>query len=133
MTRPEQDMNLELYITREEVGARPGAAVHRGLAPDGIQSSTALLEQAAFTYKTITEMDHVDKFVDDQAAIVKFEKMSARDVIAEAMQGVRKAHRVFLAACGPKSLMDVVRDSADTYKSGNGYRIDVHCEDFGGC
>ena len=53
--------------------------------------------------------------------------------IAEAMQGVGKAHRVFLAACGSKSLMNAVRESADTYKTGNGYRIDVHCEDFGGC
>lgn len=128
-----QDIDVKLYVTREEVGARPGIAVHKGLASDGVQSSTPLLEQTAFTYKTVTEMDYIEKLVNEQAANIKFEKLSARDVIAEAMQGVGKAHRVFLAACGPKSLIDSVRESADTYKTGNGYRIDVHCEDFGGC
>lgn len=95
--------------------------------------SLPLCKQATFDYKTITEVDHsACRMMDEQAANVTFGKMNARTVILEAMQGVGNNQRVLFAACGPKALMDAVRDSADIYRIEHGYRIDVHCEDFGG-
>ena len=122
---------MKLYVTREGVDERQEMTVRGGLKPDGAQISTSLLEQGAFTYKTVTGMDHMDDLVNEQMANIRFEKLSVRDVITEAMHGMGKTDRIFLAACGPKSLMDAVRDSAEAYKAGNSYRIDVHCEDFG--
>ncbi|KAK7754280.1 hypothetical protein SLS62_003859 [Diatrype stigma] len=135
LTKTEQDVNLKLYVTSEGASASPGAATRTTIAPAQVQSSIESLplrKQATFDYKTITEVDDsTSRVLDEQAANIKFGKMDARTVILEAMQGVGKDQRVLFAACGPKALMDAVRDSADHYRIEPGYRIDVHCEDFG--
>lgn len=65
-------------------------------------------------------------------ADLRNEKMKVEKVIREAVETVGKYQRVLVAACGPQSLMDAVRDSADRYRKDAGYMMDVHCESFGG-
>ncbi|KAH7311537.1 hypothetical protein B0I35DRAFT_488926 [Stachybotrys elegans] len=61
---------------------------------------------------------------------VKHEKMNADKVILDSMQAVEKHQQVLVAACGPSSLMDAVKDSAHSWRTRGSCGLDVHCEDF---
>ena len=52
-------------------------------------------------------------------------------LIREAVQSVAKDQRVLIAACGPTSLIEEVRDTAASCIQANGPAVELHCEQFG--
>ena len=62
---------------------------------------------------------------------IVYGRLNAEDAIGEAMRTAGSSQLTLVAACGPHSLMDSVRDSTDGFRA-CGHRIDVYCEDFGG-
>lgn len=54
-----------------------------------------------------------------------------QSLIREAVQSVDKSKRVLVAACGPDSLMRVVRNTTASLITSGGPSIELHCEQFG--
>ncbi|EMR62378.1 putative ferric reductase like transmembrane component protein [Eutypa lata UCREL1] len=52
-------------------------------------------------------------------------------LIREAVQSVSKDQRVFIAACGPTSLIEVVRNTTASCIRADGPAVELHCEQFG--
>lgn len=68
----------------------------------------------------------------EHIANVEYRRMNVESILHDAMQAVEGHQRVLIVTCGPKSLMDTVRDCADRSRRTSDCRIDVHCEDFNG-
>lgn len=66
----------------------------------------------------------------EQAYNLHFRRMDTESVIGDAIQFVESRQRVLMATCGPESLMEAVRDSAESWRKRRDLRIDVHSEDF---
>lgn len=56
--------------------------------------------------------------------------MTPEVVFAEVLGEVNSHERVLVAACGPSSLIDAVKDSVDSWRDKSELGIDLHCEDF---
>jgi hypothetical protein len=52
-------------------------------------------------------------------------------LIAEAVMTAKRGERVLVAACGPESLLTVVRDATAKLIKGDGPGVELHCEQFG--
>lgn len=85
-------------------------------------------------YETISGTDDMDTLlandVTKHGLDLKFTKMNANVIINDVMEATETKQRVLVATCGPKSLMDDVRDSVFRWQEKPGVRIDVHSEDF---
>ncbi|KXH33982.1 hypothetical protein CSIM01_02317 [Colletotrichum simmondsii] len=66
----------------------------------------------------------------EQAYNLHFRRMDIESVISDAIHFVESRQRVLMATCGPESLMEAVRDSAESWRKRRDLRIDVHSEDF---
>lgn len=62
---------------------------------------------------------------------VEYGKLDIETVVSDAVLSTGSDKRILLATCGPKTLMDAVRDSVDMHCRKTSSSIDVHCEDFG--
>ncbi|CCF44721.1 hypothetical protein CH063_03411 [Colletotrichum higginsianum] len=128
-------VSVRLYVTSEDSVASPSLAtysdVESGVQPEMERS---LSSKTGFAnYGSISEVCDTDALLGgtDWDAVT-FTRMDIEMVIGKAMGTSKSCQRVFVAACGPESLMDAVKDSADDWRSKRGFRIDVHCEDFNG-
>lgn len=52
-------------------------------------------------------------------------------LIREAVRSVSKDQRILIAACGPTSLIEVVRNTAASCIRADGPAVELHCEQFG--
>lgn len=115
-------VNLKLYVTSEkpiadsdsDAGITDGLGKIQSILRDDIRR-----QHSGSVYKAAENTISFD-----------YNKMNTEAEIWEALQTVEDHRRVLVATCGPKSLMDAVRDSAQDYQSKLSCRIDVHCEDF---
>ncbi|KAL0943106.1 uncharacterized protein CTRU02_200992 [Colletotrichum truncatum] len=57
-------------------------------------------------------------------------RLNIEVVIGEGVRTAKSGQRLLVAACGPESLVNGVRDSAETWQSKRDFMIDVHCEYF---
>ncbi|KAH8898637.1 hypothetical protein GQ53DRAFT_791004 [Thozetella sp. PMI_491] len=138
-------VKLRLYITSEKptTNRRDGVRATLTSASEEVQDAAedALLSNHNSShYGTLPELRDIDKLLSaaglediEYNGGVKFTKMDTETVIREAMASPGHTQQALLAACGPKLLMDAVRDSADVCRTQLSCRIDVHCEDFGSC
>lgn len=63
---------------------------------------------------------------------VQFEKMNIASVVDKALGQMLGHQRVLITVCGPKSMSEIVRRSAETCRNRLDVDIDVHSEDFDG-
>ncbi|VUC37575.1 unnamed protein product [Clonostachys rosea] len=70
------------------------------------------------------------KIIKNEANII-YGKLCTTALIQGVMQTVNSQDRVLIAACGPTSLTNDLRDSVDDYQSHFSSTIDIYCEDFG--
>lgn len=56
--------------------------------------------------------------------------MGTSRIFDEALKGTTTHGRVIIATCGPKTLMNDVRVSAEAWRDGRNLSIDVHCKGF---
>jgi hypothetical protein len=133
-------VNVSLYVTSEEAIATLNKEMGTVAGSGDIRSvlKSILAERNTNNHGYVCETDVSEGKLDgevcsDVESMVNFEykRMSVDTVIWEAMQAVQSHQRVLVAACGPKPLIDAVRESADRCRRKTGHRIDVHCEGFG--
>lgn len=115
LTRFGSAVNVKVYITDE--------------GPDRINSNCEDISRNGSVNTLLSGAACEDV---NQSASLEYKKLSAESVIWDAMQTVGNHEKVLVAACGPSSLMDAVRDSVDSIRCKGGHWIDVHFEDFGG-
>lgn len=132
-------MNVTLYVTSEDSLSSATTAEQALTGSGEIQGEmeSALSTRSISNYEEISETGDVQGLLSEavckvvkHVANVRYKKMRTETVIREALQEVGSHQRALIAACGPKSLMDAVRDSGDSCRSKLGHRVDVHCEDF---
>lgn len=63
---------------------------------------------------------------------IRFQKMDPALSISEAVDGVPGDGRILVAACGPTSLMNEIKDTTERIERNSCHVIDIHCEDFEG-
>ncbi|ETS83875.1 hypothetical protein PFICI_05751 [Pestalotiopsis fici W106-1] len=102
----------------------------------GTQSSL-VSDRSTARYGTFQQADMLAKFLagpaDDGFAElhnIKIGRMDIEVVIGESLQTLDSQSRVLVTACGPRSLMDAVRDSADKWRDKSEVALQVHCEAF---
>jgi hypothetical protein len=133
---------LIIYITNEAAASSPDEVVRTALEASRVSNSmeTALLSKKdSMSYETISELLDMEMCLDgvttdngegiDGVARFHYMKMRPENDIGQILDEARHTDRVLVAACGPKSLMDAVRDSVDTWRGRRS--IDLHCESFG--
>jgi len=133
----EPRVNVILYITGDDL--ETNTKLSDRTSEHGPSTETILLSKGGSpNYETISRVDDDQPLLDsdadtdvDQLGDLRFTKMDTRDVLSESLQDVVLSQRVLVASCGPKSLMDSIREVTDEYLR-LGYRIDAHSEDFGG-
>lgn len=59
-------------------------------------------------------------------------KSDAGELVRRTIFSSGSHSKILVAVCGPKSLMNAVKDSVDECRGSMDARIDFHCEDFGG-
>lgn len=132
-------MNVTLYVTSEDLLSSATNAEQSLTGSEEIpgEMETALSTRSISNYEEISGTGNVQGLLSEAAckvvervANVRYKKMRTETVIREGMQEVGSHQRALVAACGPKSLMDAVRDSGDSCRSKLGHWVDVHCEDF---
>jgi NAD(P)H-flavin reductase len=70
--------------------------------------------------------------VEDAASLnIEYRKLDVETAISDAVLSANGNQRILISTCGPKTLMDAVRDSVDMHCRKTSNSIDVHCEDFG--
>lgn len=82
-------------------------------------------------YETISKVDATvtyDAIPHDFS--IAFEKMKIDEVVEMALEGTGTHEHILVATCGPTSLMDTVKSSAEFWRDRKGLHIDVHSEDF---
>ncbi|KAH6689505.1 ferric reductase NAD binding domain-containing protein [Plectosphaerella plurivora] len=62
---------------------------------------------------------------------LEYNKLDIETVVGDAVISSDNHQRILISTCGPKTLMDAVRDSVDMHCRKTNNSIDVHCEDFG--
>ncbi|KAH6970943.1 ferric reductase NAD binding domain-containing protein [Ilyonectria sp. MPI-CAGE-AT-0026] len=139
LTRLGSNVNVTLYVTSEDLLSSATSAEQSLTGSEEIhgEMETALSTRSISNYEEISETGNVQGLLSEAAckvvervANVRYKKMRTETVIREGMQEVGSHQRALIAACGPKSLMDAVRDSGDSCRSKLGHWVDVHCEDF---
>lgn len=139
LTRLGSKVNVTLYVTGEDPISSTTNTKQALTGSEEIQGEmeSALSTRSTLNYEEISETGDVQGLrsevackVVEHVANVRYKKMRTESVIREAMQEVGSHQRALIAACGPKSLMDAVRDSVDSCRSKPGHTVDVHCEDF---
>lgn len=131
---------MGLYVTAKEPMTSPDEDEPAKTRPEKMQQITVNclpkwhtphFEECLGNGETLWLLKGATRKVVKHGYDFEYGKLSAENVICEALQTVRSQQRVLIAACGPPSLMASVRDSADRYRREAGYIIDVHSEDFG--
>lgn len=132
-------MNVTLYVTSEDLlsSATHAEQVLAGSEEVQGEMESALSTRSMSNYEELSETGDLQRLLSEASCKAvehltnaRYMKMRAETVIREAMQEVGSHQRALIAACGPKSLMDAVRDSGDSCRSKLGHWLDVHCEDF---
>lgn len=136
ITRAIPNARTTIYITSDEPITGPNAGICTRVLSGEIQSMIPH-ESDPHTYGAIPELDGMDGLSTraayarlEQIATIKCMKMETEAVICEATRAINNDQRVLVAACGPQSLMDAVRDSAESWRTRLGLRLCIHCEDF---
>lgn len=109
-----------LYITDED----PATTSLKSIVSESSDCDEDLLE----TDDLLVPTNEIAELVDN----VEYKKLDTDMAIQGAIRKVASHERVLVATCGPKSLMNAVRDSVDRCRMDSNNRIDVHCEDFSG-
>lgn len=104
-------MHITIYITGHKPPSLTYGTIQSSYALDGLPTASA--------YDNYTQHHKL-----------KFEKMIPEAVFAEVLGEVNSHERVLVAACGPTSLIDAVKDSADSWRDNLELGIELHCENF---
>jgi hypothetical protein len=78
-----------------------------------------------------SESDQPGKLSPQQPRRIASGRPDTATLIREAVLSAKKGERVLVAACGPESLMTVVRDTTANLIRGDGPGVELHCEQFG--
>ncbi|WYZ44775.1 hypothetical protein EsH8_VIII_000091 [Colletotrichum jinshuiense] len=125
-------VNVTVYVTSDETMATPiESEIQKGI------ESGLLSQRGGFNYGTTSETASTERLLTGTASDavertfnLNFTRMDVNVVIGETMGAVESCQRVLMVACGPESLMDAVKDSADIWRHKRSLGIDVHYEDF---
>ena len=129
-------INVTLYVTNDESATTDVEDTVRGAtscveARNGMEIGWP--KRPSILHEHLVETDDLQvptsKIV-ELADNVQYTRMNTDTVIQESMQKIGSHQRVLIATCGPKSLMDAVRDSVDICRMDPSSRVDLHCEDF---
>ncbi|OHE98170.1 hypothetical protein CORC01_06538 [Colletotrichum orchidophilum] len=127
-------VKVSLFVTNEEPTSSSIAT--QSDAPCGIVSQL-LSRNEIPSYGAVSTVDDTSSLVArtnghevDQAFNQHFMRMDIDLIVSDAIQSVESCQRVLMVTCGPESLMDAVRDSAESWRKKRDLRIDVHCEAF---
>lgn len=63
---------------------------------------------------------------------LQFQRMDPALRIEEALKDVASDKRILVAACGPRSLTDVIKDTTERIGKVSDCILDTHCEGFDG-
>lgn len=127
-------VKVSLYVTNEEATSSSVATAYDG--PYDVESQL-LSGNRTPGYGAISSADDTSSLLArtnghevEQAYNLHFRRIDIESVISDAVQSVESRQRVLMATCGPESLMEAVRDSAESWRKKRDLRIDVHSEDF---
>lgn len=120
-------VNISLHVTNDGRDAVGGEEVVVLPKVDEYERKSETGEAEPLLHASATR-----KTKDDLKALVAFKKLDAGALVRSRLLGAKSHHRVLIIACGPSSLMNAVRDTADECRWETNCRVDIHCEDFGG-
>ncbi|KAK1623560.1 ferric reductase NAD binding domain-containing protein [Colletotrichum phormii] len=127
-------VKVSLFVTNEEPISSPIAT--QTDTPYDVESQL-LSERGTPSYGAVSSVDDTSSLLAranghevEQAYNLHFRRMDIESVVSDAIQSVESRQRVLMATCGPESLMEAVRDSAESWRKKRDLRIDVHSEDF---
>ncbi|RSL59537.1 hypothetical protein CEP54_007254 [Fusarium duplospermum] len=120
-------VNMFLHITKEEPGplGSNGLLVLPEFAELGVKSEDS--EAQPLLSKTASKGN-----LPVLKASLVYARMNPQTVIQDAMFNMGSDERILICVCGPKSLMDRVKETVKHCWDDSNPRIDIHCEDFGG-
>ncbi|KAI8648240.1 FAD-binding FR-type domain-containing protein [Fusarium keratoplasticum] len=120
-------VNMFLHITKEEPGpmGSDGLVVFPEFANFGVKSENSEAQPL------LTRTASKDSQPGLKASVV-YERMNPQTVVQNAMFNMGSHEQILICVCGPKSLMDRVKETVNDCWADSNPRIDIHCEDFGG-
>ncbi|RMJ17588.1 hypothetical protein BHE90_015319 [Fusarium euwallaceae] len=127
LTSADSTVNVFLHITKEDPG------------PMGSDGLLGLPEFAAFSLKP--EDSEAQPLLARTAskgcqpalkASIVYKRMNPQTVVQNALSNMRSDEQILICVCGPKSLMDRVRETVEDCGDDSNPTIDIHCEDFEG-
>lgn len=122
------NVNISIFVTNQ-----PSAGSNNAAQMNGTESPL-LSGGEIVDYETISGTDDMESLlandVTKHGLDLKFTNMNVNVIINDVMEATETKHRVLVATCGPKSLMDDVRDSVFRWQDKEEVRIDLHSEDF---
>ncbi|KAF4820095.1 Ferric/cupric reductase transmembrane component 1 [Colletotrichum siamense] len=125
ISRSGSSIDVKLYVTgdspREETSAE---------TPNNGRMNEGAVNYGSISHDTEGLLTSTTTNEIEDAFNIRFEKVHVEQEIGVALEGVATEQRVLVATCGPESLMDDVRDSADRWRNSRGLRIDIHFENF---
>ncbi|KAK2738353.1 ferric reductase transmembrane component 5 [Colletotrichum kahawae] len=125
ISRSGSSIDVKLYVTGDS--PRDETSANR---PDNARTNEGVVNYGSITHDTEGLLTSTASNEIEDAFNIRFEKVNIEQEIGVALEGVATEQRVLVATCGPESLMDDVRDSADRWRNSRGLRIDIHFENF---
>lgn len=100
-------------------------------ATAGTRTSVVVAAPGQTTTTTTTTVTDSDSERPRRQHRITAGRPDAATLIAEAVRSTPNGQRVLVAACGPQSLMTVVRDTTARLVRPDGPAVELHCEQFG--
>ncbi|KAF7540733.1 hypothetical protein G7054_g1190 [Neopestalotiopsis clavispora] len=133
-------IHITVYITGPKSSANHYDAANTVVKSNEMQNgmeSRSLLQGSASSYGTIQEADATAEQPVSPANVkfaklcdIKTVRMDTEVVFEKMLRTVNSHDRVLVATCGPKSLMDDVRESVDHWRNKSDLAIQMHSEAF---
>ncbi|KAF4855043.1 Ferric/cupric reductase transmembrane component 1 [Colletotrichum siamense] len=125
ISRSGSSIDVKLYVTGDS--SREGTSTEM---PSNARTNEGAVNYGSISHDTEGLLTSTTSNEIEDAFNIRFEKVNIEQEIGVALEGVATEQRVLVATCGPESLMDDVRDSADRWRNSRGLRIDIHFENF---
>ncbi|KAL2852070.1 hypothetical protein BJY01DRAFT_100482 [Aspergillus pseudoustus] len=134
LTRCAPTVNITVYVTREEaqtpLETLPCPSPPSPLA-DTLKESGALEQEHDDDTERLLPSHTGYGGSGGHGFTIQYEKMAPQLVMEEAIQGVKSCDRILIAACGPRGLVDSVRDAASGLQGKDCCEIDIYSEGIG--
>lgn len=125
------NINITVFVTRKHRLVGESLCRNPEMVQRDINEITPILTKgSSHTYESIQRVEGLQETL--AGVNFKFERMEAGPTVEEAIGEVADAERVLVAACGPSSLTDEIKDTTEGIGTFANYMIDTHCEDFDG-